>query len=90
MDNYSVLKEKKQKEKQRKEKKEKRIRKKRKKEKTKQNKIFCIPNDRFVEYFLHFRDIEPIIRHENFRLFACMNPATDVGKKDLPVGIRNR
>ncbi|ESP03979.1 hypothetical protein LOTGIDRAFT_109875, partial [Lottia gigantea] len=35
-------------------------------------------------------DIEPIIRHENFRLFACMNPATDVGKKDLTPGIRNR
>eukprot|EP00794_Sanderia_malayensis_P000583 gene583-1243_t len=35
-------------------------------------------------------DAEPIRRHENFRLFACMNPATDVGKKDLPFGIRNR
>ncbi|KAJ8314873.1 LOW QUALITY PROTEIN: hypothetical protein KUTeg_007023 [Tegillarca granosa] len=35
-------------------------------------------------------DVEPIIRHDNFRLFACMNPATDVGKKDLSVGIRNR
>ncbi|XP_070579649.1 LOW QUALITY PROTEIN: midasin-like [Ptychodera flava] len=35
-------------------------------------------------------DTEPIMRHEDFRLFACMNPATDVGKKDLPAGIRNR
>ncbi|XP_057307926.1 midasin-like isoform X2 [Hydractinia symbiolongicarpus] len=35
-------------------------------------------------------DINPITRHKNFRLFACMNPATDVGKKDLPYGIRNR
>ncbi|CAG5129144.1 unnamed protein product, partial [Candidula unifasciata] len=35
-------------------------------------------------------DSEPIQRHPDFRLFACMNPATDVGKKDLPVGIRNR
>ncbi|XP_055890090.1 midasin-like isoform X2 [Biomphalaria glabrata] len=35
-------------------------------------------------------DVEPVIRHPDFRLFACMNPATDVGKKDLPVGIRNR
>ncbi|ELT89072.1 hypothetical protein CAPTEDRAFT_156074, partial [Capitella teleta] len=35
-------------------------------------------------------DTEPIVRHPDFRLFACMNPATDVGKKDLPPGIRNR
>uniref|UniRef100_T1J0I3 Midasin n=1 Tax=Strigamia maritima TaxID=126957 RepID=T1J0I3_STRMM len=35
-------------------------------------------------------DIEPVPRHENFHLFACMNPATDVGKKDLPPGLRNR
>ncbi|KFB51623.1 hypothetical protein ZHAS_00019697 [Anopheles sinensis] len=35
-------------------------------------------------------DFVPIKRHPNFRIFACMNPSTDVGKKDLPVGIRNR
>ncbi|KAI9307575.1 P-loop containing nucleoside triphosphate hydrolase protein [Cunninghamella echinulata] len=35
-------------------------------------------------------DLEPIKRHPNFRLFACMNPATDVGKRDLPPGLRNR
>uniref|UniRef100_A0A8D8Q4I7 Midasin n=1 Tax=Cacopsylla melanoneura TaxID=428564 RepID=A0A8D8Q4I7_9HEMI len=35
-------------------------------------------------------DIEPIPRHPNFRLMAAMNPATDVGKKDLPAGLRNR
>ncbi|XP_038059526.1 midasin-like [Patiria miniata] len=35
-------------------------------------------------------DSEPIVRHKDFRLFACMNPATDVGKKELPPGIRNR
>ncbi|KAK9767839.1 AAA ATPase midasin [Basidiobolus ranarum] len=35
-------------------------------------------------------DTEPIRRHPNFRVFACMNPATDVGKKDLPPGLRNR
>ena len=35
-------------------------------------------------------DVLPIVRHADFRLFACMNPATDVGKKDLPLGIRNR
>ncbi|CAO1630303.1 unnamed protein product [Sympodiomycopsis kandeliae] len=35
-------------------------------------------------------DVEPIPRHPNFRLFACMNPATDVGKKDLPANLRSR
>ncbi|KAH9381513.1 hypothetical protein HPB48_005512 [Haemaphysalis longicornis] len=35
-------------------------------------------------------DHEPLERHPEFRLFACMNPATDVGKKDLPAGIRSR
>lgn len=33
---------------------------------------------------------EPTAVHSNFRLFACMNPATDVGKRNLPTGIRNR
>ncbi|VVC30846.1 ATPase, dynein-related, AAA domain,von Willebrand factor, type A,AAA+ ATPase domain,P-loop [Cinara cedri] len=35
-------------------------------------------------------DFKPITRHPNFRLMAAMNPATDIGKKDLPSGIRNR
>lgn len=35
-------------------------------------------------------DYVPIKRHPEFRIFACMNPSTDIGKKDLPVGIRNR
>lgn len=35
-------------------------------------------------------DAEPIIAHPEFKLFACMNPATDVGKRDLPPGIRSR
>ncbi|KAF4092103.1 hypothetical protein AMELA_G00017110 [Ameiurus melas] len=35
-------------------------------------------------------DTEPLMRHSDFRLFACMNPATDVGKRNLPLGIRNR
>lgn len=35
-------------------------------------------------------DLEPIPRHPNFRMFACMNPATDVGKKDLPASLRSR
>jgi midasin len=34
--------------------------------------------------------LEPIPRHPDFRLFACMNPATDIGKKDLPPNIRSR
>ncbi|XP_064213116.1 midasin isoform X2 [Tribolium castaneum] len=35
-------------------------------------------------------DKAPVERHPNFTLFACMNPSTDVGKKDLPAGLRNR
>lgn len=35
-------------------------------------------------------DKKPVQRHPNFTLFACMNPSTDVGKKDLPAGLRNR
>lgn len=34
-------------------------------------------------------DIEPVPRHPDFRLFACMNPATDVGKRDLPPALRS-
>ncbi|TFK52493.1 P-loop containing nucleoside triphosphate hydrolase protein [Heliocybe sulcata] len=34
--------------------------------------------------------LEPVPRHPDFRLFACMNPATDVGKKDLPPTVRSR
>ncbi|XP_020142630.2 midasin isoform X1 [Microcebus murinus] len=35
-------------------------------------------------------DTEALVRHPDFRLFACMNPATDVGKRNLPPGVRNR
>ncbi|ODV63681.1 AAA family ATPase midasin [Ascoidea rubescens DSM 1968] len=28
--------------------------------------------------------------HKDFRIFTCMNPATDFGKKDLPLSIRSR
>uniref|UniRef100_A0A3Q3NKD3 Midasin n=1 Tax=Labrus bergylta TaxID=56723 RepID=A0A3Q3NKD3_9LABR len=31
----------------------------------------------------------PLVRNPDFRLFACMNPATDVGKRNLPLGLRN-
>ena len=34
--------------------------------------------------------LESVPRHPDFRIFACMNPATDVGKKDLPGNIRSR
>ncbi|EPS68043.1 hypothetical protein M569_06727 [Genlisea aurea] len=35
-------------------------------------------------------DIDYISRHSNFRMFACMNPATDAGKRDLAYSIRSR
>ena len=34
-------------------------------------------------------DKQPVFAHESFRLFACMNPATDVGKTELPGCVRN-
>jgi len=35
-------------------------------------------------------DFRPVKRSSGFQLFAAMNPATDVGKAQLPVGLRNR
>jgi midasin len=35
-------------------------------------------------------DIEAIKPHPDFRIFGCMNPATDVGKRDLPPGLRGQ
>lgn len=35
-------------------------------------------------------DVNYIQRHPNFRIFACMNPATDAGKRDLPFSLRSR
>ncbi|KAK4348719.1 hypothetical protein RND71_031474 [Anisodus tanguticus] len=35
-------------------------------------------------------DIDYVNRHSNFRIFACMNPATDAGKRDLPISLRSR
>lgn len=35
-------------------------------------------------------EVESIQAHKDFRIFACMNPATDVGKRDLPLSIRSR
>ena len=34
--------------------------------------------------------LEVVPVHSDFRLFACMNPATDVGKKPLPESLRAR
>lgn len=36
------------------------------------------------------REQMAVERSGQFRLFCCMNPATDVGKKQLPPSIRNR
>ena len=35
-------------------------------------------------------DNEPLVRHPQFRLFGAMNPANDIGKRNLPPNIRNR
>lgn len=41
-------------------------------------------------FLLERGDREPIKRHPDFRLFAAMNPANDIGKKQLPIGLRSR
>jgi midasin len=35
-------------------------------------------------------DATAVERHPNFRVFSCMNPATDVGKHDLPRSVASR
>lgn len=35
-------------------------------------------------------EIDKIEAHSEFRVFGAMNPATDVGKRDLPIGLRSR
>ncbi|GAB2269172.1 hypothetical protein Dimus_004102 [Dionaea muscipula] len=35
-------------------------------------------------------DVDYLCRHPDFRIFACMNPATDAGKRDLPYSLRSR
>ncbi|EPE08841.1 denitrification regulatory protein nirq [Ophiostoma piceae UAMH 11346] len=35
-------------------------------------------------------EIDKIQAHPEFRVFGAMNPATDVGKRDLPIGLRSR
>ena len=34
-------------------------------------------------------DVDALVRHPEFRIFAAMNPATDFGKKDLPPALRS-
>lgn len=48
------------------------------------------PNDTPSILLSETGDIERIKAHPDFRIFAAMNPATDVGKKDLPIGLRSR
>ncbi|KAK8066583.1 hypothetical protein PG997_013330 [Apiospora hydei] len=35
-------------------------------------------------------EIERVVAHPEFRIFGAMNPATDIGKRDLPLGLRSR
>uniref|UniRef100_A0AC35TJ71 Midasin n=1 Tax=Rhabditophanes sp. KR3021 TaxID=114890 RepID=A0AC35TJ71_9BILA len=42
-----------------------------------------------LDAIVHVLD-ETVKLHKDFRLFACMNPATDEGKRNLPVGVRSR
>ena len=35
-------------------------------------------------------DVQRVYAHPNFRIFGAMNPATDVGKRDLPLSLRSR
>ena len=35
-------------------------------------------------------DAERVHAHKDFRIFGAMNPATDIGKRDLPVSLRSR
>lgn len=47
---------------------------------------------RFLSPHFHLvlSDTDPVERHADFHLFAAMNPSTDVGKRELPQGLRNR
>ena len=45
----------------------------------------------YYSYFsLSYSDSSSVERHPDFRLFCCMNPATDIGKRSLPPNVRNR
>ncbi len=41
--------------------------------------------------FLYERgDLHEIKRHPEFRIVACMNPGSDIGKKNLPLNIKSK
>ncbi|RYP06172.1 hypothetical protein DL764_003321 [Monosporascus ibericus] len=48
------------------------------------------PNDEPSILLSETGEIERIVAHPNFRIFGAMNPATDIGKRDLPLGLRSR
>ncbi|CAK7567033.1 MAG: AAA ATPase midasin [Sporothrix epigloea] len=48
------------------------------------------PNDRPSILLSETGEIDKIEAHPDFRVFGAMNPATDVGKRDLPIGLRSR
>jgi midasin len=34
--------------------------------------------------------MQEIIRHKDFRIICCMNPGSDIGKKELPDNLRQK
>ncbi|MDD0790775.1 AAA family ATPase, partial [Streptococcus pneumoniae] len=48
------------------------------------------PNERPTILLSETGEIEKIVAQPNFLIFGAMNPATDIGKRDLPIGIRSR
>lgn len=57
---------------------------------TLQSLLSLLENDSMFVLFEKSSTDQSIHVHKDFRLFACMNPATDVGKRELPIGIQNR
>lgn len=54
------------------------------------NDLFTNGNDRPSILLTEAGNVERIKAHANFRVFAAMNPATDIGKRELPSSIRSR
>ncbi|KAH9903691.1 hypothetical protein F4778DRAFT_735131 [Xylariomycetidae sp. FL2044] len=48
------------------------------------------PNDEPSILLSETGEIERVRAHPDFRIFGAMNPATDIGKRDLPLGLRSR
>ncbi|KAI1505402.1 P-loop containing nucleoside triphosphate hydrolase protein [Biscogniauxia marginata] len=48
------------------------------------------PNDEPSILLSEKGEIQRIKAHPDFRIFGAMNPATDIGKRDLPLGLRSR